>query len=100
VIPVYSLLLVCVLPLQHAHETAGALGIRHSPRPLWGDRFFNGSGAWRGEIVKVCLELEQTRHSGAMRSIEPGISRFRVWSCGPSRNDGVWLAMTVRLFEN
>jgi hypothetical protein len=29
------------------------------------------------------------RHSGAMRSIEPGISRFRVWSFGPSRNDGV-----------
>ena len=27
-------------------------------------------------------------HSGAMRSIEPGISRFRVWSFGPSRNDG------------
>jgi len=27
------------------------------------------------------------RHSGAMRSIEPGISRFRVWSFGPSRND-------------
>src|SRR6266436_3935792 len=27
------------------------------------------------------------RHSGAMRSIEPGISRFRVWSYGPSRND-------------
>src|SRR5579864_8140103 len=33
-------------------------------------------------------------HSGAMRSIEPqcaiahcGISRFRVWSFGPSRND-------------
>jgi len=24
-----------------------------------------------------------------MRSIEPGISRFRVWSFGPSRNDGV-----------
>src|SRR6202040_2789861 len=22
-----------------------------------------------------------------MRSVEPGISRFRVWSCGPSRND-------------
>jgi hypothetical protein len=40
------------------------------------------------------------RHSGAMPTgprnarpddrlrIEPGISRFRVWSCGPSRNDG------------
>ena len=26
-------------------------------------------------------------HSGAMRSIEPGTSRFRVWSFGPSRND-------------
>ena len=30
---------------------------------------------------------KQRRHSGAMRSIEPGISRFRVWSFGPSRND-------------
>src|SRR5450755_2425295 len=36
------------------------------------------------------------RHSGAMRSIEPGISRFRVWSCGPSRNDGVWIATSLR----
>src|SRR5439155_26245152 len=26
-----------------------------------------------------------------MRSIEPGISRFRVWSFGPSRNDGLWV---------
>src|SRR5450759_4809107 len=30
----------------------------------------------------------RSSHSGAMRSIEPGISRFRVWSFGPSRNDG------------
>src|SRR3569623_1963472 len=28
-----------------------------------------------------------TRHSGAMRSIEPGISRFQVRSFGPPRND-------------
>ncbi|QOZ43501.1 hypothetical protein XH89_08460 [Bradyrhizobium sp. CCBAU 53340] len=27
------------------------------------------------------------RHFGAMRSIEPGIWRFRVRSCGPPRND-------------
>src|ERR1700688_2246688 len=27
-----------------------------------------------------------------MRSIEPGISRFRVWSFGPSRNDGLWIS--------
>jgi len=35
VIPGYSLLLVCVLPLPSAHEAAGATGIRRSPRPLW-----------------------------------------------------------------
>jgi hypothetical protein len=40
-----------------AHETAGALGIRHSPRPLLGERFINGSGAWRGEVANVRLEL-------------------------------------------
>jgi hypothetical protein len=57
VIPVYSLLLVCVLPLQSAHEAAGATGIRHSPRPLWGGRFINASGAWRGEVVKSRLKL-------------------------------------------
>ena len=41
-----------------------------------------------------CGEARQPRrhHSGAMRSIEPGISRFWVWPCGPSRNDGVWVA--------
>jgi hypothetical protein len=33
---VYSLLLVCVLPIQSAHEAAGAAGTRHSPRPPWG----------------------------------------------------------------
>jgi hypothetical protein len=34
VIPVCSLLLVCLLPIPSAHEAAGAAGIRHSPRPL------------------------------------------------------------------
>src|SRR5258707_5644327 len=28
-------------------------------------------------------------HAGAMRSIDPGISRFRVWSFGRSRNDNL-----------
>ena len=37
VIPGYSLLLVCVLPLPSAHEAAGAKGIRRSPRPLWAE---------------------------------------------------------------
>jgi hypothetical protein len=30
-------------------------------------------------IHVIASEAKQTRHSGAMRSIEPGISRFRVW---------------------
>src|ERR1700754_422249 len=42
------------------------------------------------DLVPVCR-----RHSGAMRSIEPGISRFRVWSFGPSRNDGERVCMTT-----
>src|SRR5438132_14361518 len=40
------------------------------------------------------------RQSGAMRSIEPGISRFRVWSFGPSRNDGESFAhQRVHVFD-
>src|SRR6202035_2848209 len=38
-------------------------------------------------MVRKALTGWCSRHSGAMRSIEPGISRFRVWSFGPSRND-------------
>ena len=71
------------------------------PTPSMGaEDFINGSGASRREVANSCLRtgfgvIAETkrprhRHSGAMRSIEPGISRFRVWSCGPSRNDGVW----------
>jgi hypothetical protein len=43
-VPVYSLLLVCVLPLQSAHEAAGAAGTRHSPRPLLGRRIHANLG--------------------------------------------------------
>jgi hypothetical protein len=88
---VYSLLLVCVLPIQCAHETAGAAGTRHSPRPHRGARFINGSGAARGEIVKsclenACLELER-RHCERSDpdAVIPG------WSAGPdpeSRDSG------------
>jgi hypothetical protein len=44
-----------------AHEAAGATGARRSPRPLGGGEFINASGAWRGEVVNVCLKLER-RH--------------------------------------
>ncbi len=55
-----------------AHEAAGATGIRRSPRPLLGARFINGSGAWRGEGVKVCLE-SRCRHSSC-----PGLTRTSI----------------------
>src|SRR5260221_697785 len=53
--------------------------------------------AWRGGgyaashfVARDLLD----RHSGA-RS-EPGISRFRVWSFGPSRNDGANFELNQR----
>src|SRR4051794_34759928 len=44
----------------------------------------------RGSLLSRALRFFP-RHSGAMRSIEPGISRFRVWPFGPSRKDGAGL---------
>src|ERR1700686_5208931 len=48
-----------------AHEAAGATGIRHSPRPLWGGRFINASGAWRGEVVNAYLDSSSLRANGS-----------------------------------
>ena len=42
----------------------------------------HGSGIFRPRIAEL-----PSRHSGAMRSIEPGISRFRVHRCAMPRND-------------
>jgi hypothetical protein len=97
----------CVL-FHFAHKAAGAPGARHSLRPLIeraarlrqnsrGARRDRGGvstdGAVRmlatGRGCQFCDDVRFVRHSGAVRSTEPGISRFRVWSSGPSRNDGV-----------
>ena len=67
-IPGYSLLLVCVLPLPSAHEAAGATGIRHSPRPLLGERFINGSGALRGEAANARLDVIASQRVARMRA--------------------------------
>jgi hypothetical protein len=74
VIPVYSLLLVCFPPLPSAHETAGATGIRHSPRPQGGERFVNDSGASRGEIAKACLKFKY-RHCERSEAIHLAAQR-------------------------
>src|SRR5450631_1553700 len=63
-----------------AHETAGALGIRHSPRPLRGERFINGSGAWRGEVAKPYPKLgvpSLRAQRSNPEAVIPG------WSAGP-----------------
>jgi hypothetical protein len=60
-----------------AHEAAGALGTRRSPRPLLGERFINASGALRGEVANVCLE-SRCRHS-----LCPGKSANGSRECAP-----------------
>jgi hypothetical protein len=85
VIPGYSLLLVCVLPLQSAHEAAGAAGIRRSPRPLLGGRFINGSGALRGEAVNACLMATNAPHSQSSSPAKAGDPVFRGSSDGIER---------------
>src|SRR5467141_4903803 len=82
VIPVYSLLLVCVLPLPSAHEAAGATGIRRSPRPLRGESFINGSGALRGSAANVCLMNASTPHSQPSSPAKAGDPVFRDISDG------------------
>src|SRR3982074_1913015 len=46
------------LPMQSAHEAAGAAGTRRSPRPLLGGRFMHNSGASRRGVVKSYLKFE------------------------------------------
>src|ERR1700688_2649734 len=45
-----------------------------------------------GVSLVICASSCLLRHSGAMRSIEPGISRFRVRCCASPRNDVLCLA--------
>src|ERR1700674_5451394 len=69
-----------------AHEAAGATGTRHSPRPPWGRKINAQVGRIEARDREVVCGLEfevvgerkrpRLRLSGAMRSIEPGISRF------------------------
>src|SRR5579871_3809827 len=65
---------------------------RDNPSSFASSAAFSSVGR-EGEIMRL---PSPPRHSGAMRSIElwcavahQRISRFRVWSYGPSRNDGV-----------
>src|SRR6266581_7705118 len=87
-IPVYSLLLVCVLPLPSAHEAAGALGIRHSPRPLWAEDSATARAHCAARSrMRVCRHCEE-RSDEAIHSFfarHDGLLRF-------ARNDGTGCA--------
>ena len=81
-IPVYSSLLVCVLPIPSAHEAAGATGIRHSPPSF-------DSGALRGEVANVCLDVIASEAKQSILSLRrDGLLRF-------ARNDGLPAEITV-----
>jgi hypothetical protein len=99
VIPGYSLLLVCVLPLPSAREAAGATGIRHSPRPLWAEDSStaraHGAARSRTRVCRHCEERSDeaihsffARHDGLLRG---ACHRARVRATR-------WLAMTVSEF--
>jgi hypothetical protein len=63
--------------LPSAHEAAGAAGTRHSPRPQKGAKRPCTTRAHRAARSRSHVwNWSRHRHSGAMRSIEPGISRF------------------------
>src|SRR5664279_6000970 len=68
--------------LRH-HAMLGGIELGHSGFLL---SFFQAADAYR--YRRGVAAATRSRHSGARRSLEPGISRFRVWSFGPSRNDG------------
>jgi len=86
---------VPVLTMYGATEFAGA--VAGWTRPLF-EQWWAAKRGSVGRAYPGCRALGDAcasgksaadckRHSGAHRRCEPGISRFRVWSFGPSRND-------------
>jgi hypothetical protein len=61
-----------------AREAAGAVGTRHSPRPLLGERLTHHSGASRRESAELCLPSLR----GAKRQSNP----FLLWLWIASRS--------------
>ena len=110
-IPVYSLLLVCVLPIQvHTRpRVQRAPGIPHALQG--GERFINGSGASRREREGVCgldviasaaTQTPSFRDAPSGADPESRDSPMRncaseVWSCGPSRNDSYGFTRSLKV---
>jgi hypothetical protein len=61
-----------------AHETAGALGIRHSPRPLSGGKYVHGPGASRRGDVQLRLMIMSAPHTAGLdNKPDQGRTRWR-----------------------
>jgi len=58
-----------------------------APSFIRGDMFVHHPGAFRAAAMRACVVIPG-------RDSEPGISRFRVWSFGPSRNDSKTCCLT------
>src|SRR6266478_678783 len=99
-VPVYSLLLVCVLPIQSAHETAGAAGTRHSPRPPKGARDKCITRAHRAARFKRMSSDRHCEPTG-LANARPmtGSAKQSILSLRGEMDCFASLAMTVRLFE-
>src|SRR5690242_6210810 len=71
-----------------AEEAAGqAAAVVNHDAPASDAGLVQGHGPYIARDFGSAICVGAFRHSGAVRSIEPGISRFRVWSFEPSRND-------------
>jgi hypothetical protein len=76
------------LPMQSAHEAAGATGTRRSPRPLWAEELNNASGASRREGVNA--RLKSGIFVGWAKPPGPANARPMTGSaCPPFKNDDV-----------
>ena len=78
-------------------EAAGALGARHSPRPLLGEGFTHNSGASRRGNAEAYLELVR-RHCEEQSDEAIHFTMPRYGLLRSARNDG--LKYLAWLFEN
>jgi len=79
--------LVCFL--HFAHEAAGAMGTRHSPRPLLGGSFMHNPGATRRGIAKVYVNYSDViARSESDEAIQIASALRRMDCFAYARNDG------------
>src|SRR5258707_5833684 len=80
---------VGLLAVEHrAHRFRRAFFGKKFPRLVAQLFLFFGEIEIHGVLLRLMMHEQDSSFRGASETSEPGISRFRVWSFGPSRNDG------------